>query len=476
MNSYEVRIAEITIKNFKNVMYGSISLANGKKDYRSSILGLYGQNGSGKTALIDALELLKYALRGVQIPSKFADYINIDNEEAELEFTFELKEKDNIIQVSYKFSLRLYRDDSLQNSEAANSSIQEKKVVIVKEILKCPIISDKTIKIGRLLDSSETILTPEKKKNLLVGKDKSTDIELIVDKKLTYRESRSFLFSKELLMRIRNQVNGNLVSTPEKSEQVFYLSILESLVNYGNNCLFVINTQTSGVISLNAQPINFKFREEKIRAIGSIMLPLDRSILVPEEALSVIIKVFSGMNIVLEKIIPGLSISIKELGFETLPNGDKGCRIELMSQKNSKEIPLRNESEGIRKIVSILQLLIVVYNQSSITVAIDELDSGVFEYLLGEILKIIAEKGRGQLIFTSHNLRPLETLDKSFIAFTTTNSKNRYFRMHNVKGTNNLRDFYYRDIIIGDQKEELYEHTNNSEIALAFREAGSKNG
>ena len=48
--------------------------------------------------------------------------------------------------------------------------------------------------------------------------------------------------------------------------------------------------------------------------------------------------------------------------------------------------------------------------------------------------------------------------------------------MHNVKGTNNLRDFYYRDIIIGDQKEELYEHTNNSEIALAFREAGSKNG
>ena len=126
MNSYEVRIAEITIKNFKNVMYGSISLANEKKDYRSSILGLYGQNGSGKTALIDALELLKYALRGVQIPSKFADYINIDNEEAELVFTFELKEKDNIIQVSYKFSLRLYRDDSLQNSEAANSSIQEK--------------------------------------------------------------------------------------------------------------------------------------------------------------------------------------------------------------------------------------------------------------------------------------------------------------------------------------------------------------
>ena len=65
--------------------------------------------------------------------------------------------------------------------------------------------------------------------------------------------------------------------------------------------------------------------------------------------------------------------------------------------------------------------------------AIDELDSGIFEYLLGEILRIISEKGKGQLIFTSHNLRPLETIDKGFVAFTTTNVNNRYIRFSNVK-------------------------------------------
>ena len=47
----------------------------------------------------------------------------------------------------------------------------------------------------------------------------------------------------------------------------------------------------------------------------------------------------------------------------------------------------------IRKIISVLGLLISVYNRKSITVAIDELDSGIFEYLLGEILRIISEKG-----------------------------------------------------------------------------------
>ncbi len=143
-----------------------------------------------------------------------------------------------------------------------------------------------------------------------------------------------------------------------------------------------------------------------------------------------------------------------------------------MSQKNSREIPLKYESEGIKKIISILQLFIVIYNQSSITVVIDELDTGIFEYLLGEILRVISEKGKGQLIFTSHNLRPLETLDRGFIAFTTTNPLKRYIRLSSVKENNNLRDFYFRDIVLGEQQEEIYKPTNNAEIAMAFREAG----
>ena len=30
---------------------------------------------------------------------------------------------------------------------------------------------------------------------------------------------------------------------------------------------------------------------------------------------------------------------------------------------------------------------------------VDELDAGIFEYLIGEILQIISESGKGQLIF-----------------------------------------------------------------------------
>ena len=45
-------------------------------EYKASVLGLYGQNGSGKIALVDAIILLQCALSGKSAPPYFADYIN----------------------------------------------------------------------------------------------------------------------------------------------------------------------------------------------------------------------------------------------------------------------------------------------------------------------------------------------------------------------------------------------------------------
>lgn len=147
-------------------------------------------------------------------------------------------------------------------------------------------------------------------------------------------------------------------------------------------------------------------------------------------------------------------------------------RVELVSIRNNKAIPLKYESEGIKKILSILHVFIGAFNDSSMTVVIDEFDAGVFEYLLGELLELFAESGKGQLIFTSHNLRPLEVLNKDFIVFTTTNPKNRYVRLKNVKSNNNLRDFYYHTILLGGQDEYLYNETNQYELSYAIRKVG----
>jgi AAA15 family ATPase/GTPase len=464
-----VRIESITISNFKNVVNGVLSFENTRKPYTSSILGLYGQNGSGKTALIDAIALLKYALCGQTIPEQFCDYINVDAEYSTLKYQFKVVNNDlNALYTAvYELCIQKNADDSSRNIGDDAGTPEHYKVTLFNEILSYSYESgeEKSNLLPAIDTRTEDVFVPKTKYVALTGKNKTVETDLIVAKKLARTTSRSFVFSKELLNVIR--------SNYEESWRIF---LMESLVNFGNFGLFVISTANSGLISMNALPLAFKYEEKNRGAVGSLMLPLNGTTIIPQETVDIGKKVIDHMNIVLSQIVPGLTISVKDLGSQVLKNGKAGCKIQLMSHKNNKEIPLQYESDGIKKIVSILQLLIVVYNKPSITVAIDELDSGIFEYLLGEILRIISEKGKGQLIFTSHNLRPLETLDRGFIAFTTTNPLNRYIRLSNVKNNNNLRDFYYRDIVLGEQSEPVYDPTNNYEIALAFREAGESIG
>ena len=173
-------------------------------------------------------------------------------------------------------------------------------------------------------------------------------------------------------------------------------------------------------------------------------------------------------------------MTLVELGTELMEDGNQGTKIQLAREllcANGElhRLPLKYESEGIKKITSILHLLIAAYNNPSITLAVDELDAGIYEYLLGELLRIMQNSGKGQLIFTSHNLYPLETLESNSIVFTTTNPSDRYTRIKSVRATNNLRSMYLREVILGsDDDEALYEETNVSEIAHAMRIVGKR--
>ncbi len=467
MGKYVVRIESITIENFKNVTQGIIEFENKRKTYKASILGLYGQNGSGKTALIDAIQLLKFALCGNTVPKKYSDYINVDSEYATLKYKFTIKDEQEVYKVWYQFSIRKIIEEVVAsvNEEEMNNTIA--KLELFDEVLSFSYISkEERLRKALLIDTrTEELFLPRAKMLELVGSKKEKYVDLLVTKRLTKATSRSFIFSREMMNQYRQNCNNKI-----------YVNLIESLYTYAHRELFIIDTEKTGLISLDALPLSFKYKKENSETVGNLILSLNSPALIPENAYGIVKNVIENMNVVLEQLVPGLKIGVIDLGTVATEEGKIGKQIQLMSLKNNKEIPFRYESEGIKKIVSILQLLIVVYNNSSITVAVDELDGGVFEYLLGELLNIISEKGKGQLIFTSHNLRPLETIDKGFIAFTTTNPKKRYIRMTNVKETNNLRDFYYRDIVLGEQSEQVYNPTNNYEIALAFREAGEALG
>ena len=468
MNS-EVRLLKITISNLKNISNGIIEFACNKKEnvFESvDILGIYGQNGSGKTTLIQAVSLLKTLLTGRPIPEYYADIIQIGHEEARVDYEIYIQN----INIQYKvlYSVLLCKAVIKEDNLNVENLIEEKKYkVFIKNetinVFNCKAKeATKMHPIIRCDADSNLVFTPKSKLDTFCNYDKESIIELMASKKIAQEKSQSFIFSKQTIKIFEDKCKNNE-----------YISILKSLLFYGNFNLFVISTRDIGLINLNlAIPFSFKLTDGNILKIGNINISLDRSSIIPKDAFQTVKASIDNINIVLSQLIPGLQVDLVESGNKILSDGSMGYTVELVSLRNEKKIPLSYESEGIKKIISILQMLIVMFNSKGITVAIDELDAGVFEYLLGEILKIIEESGKGQLIFTSHNLRPLEVIDKKFIYFTTTNPNNRFIKMKNIGSNNNLRDVYFHDIILGGQKEKIYDTTNNFDISLAFKKAG----
>ncbi|MBK1468823.1 AAA family ATPase [Parvimonas parva] len=466
MKDFKFRLREITIENFKNVVYGNINLKNSGDLYKSSILGLYGQNGSGKTALIDSIELLKSILCGYSVSNEFCDSINIDEKYAQLKYSFELDGDYGKYYAKYEFKIR---KEEILNGNLKELEQKTKKVVVYDEVLSCSFEKDGLKKpMCKVIDTiTDDVFVPSTKYNSLFGKNKELKKELLIDKGVAKSSSTSFIFSRNFINKLEVLYDKN-----KNEEYLMIYELLKYLIHYANSSLFVIKTKDTGMISSKMLPLYFRYGCATKGICGQIPLSLENTNIIPNELFDFFEEIIKSLNIVLENIIPGITISMKSLGSALLNDGESGTKVELVSCSNGKEIPLKCESEGIKKIISVLQLLIAVYNDSSITVAIDELDSGIFEYLLGELLKIIAEKGKGQLIFTSHNLRPLEVLDKRFIAFTTTNPKNRYIRFSNIKENNNLRNVYFNNIVLGGQKEEIYKPTKSGKISLAFLKAG----
>ena len=421
---------------------------------KAEILGIYGQNGSGKTAIVDALYFLQKVMVGTDLDQSLEDYMDMDSDTAEIFADFNIFIDGIVFEIGYRLSL----------------SREEKEVVISRETLSAAknengIRTNKTVFMDYQRDQANAIFKPQKRLDEILEENKEIKTDLIVARKMAEKSNCSYIFgesSREIFC--REYKNGF---------QQFSV-IISSLFEFALKDLFVIRNTHSGVISANfVLPMAFRIENDNIGAKGDFTVSLTEPILVDEERKKLLETIVEQINIVLYTIIPGLQVTIKNYGKQSLNDGEEGWKLELMSKREGmKEIPIRMESGGIIKIISILNALIQAFGNPSICLVIDELDSGIFEYILGELLDIFKKSAKGQLIFTSHNLRALEMIDKESIMFSTTNPNNRYIHMKNVRESNNLRNMYIRSITLGGQSEEIYEETDSLKIARAFRKAG----
>ena len=481
-----IRIAEIELNNFKSVHHGKVVFNCGRRfvpyGTQSDILGVYGQNGSGKTALIEAISIFKYMISGEQIPMVYADCIDKGAEYATLSFTLEFQypegneyeSNNDIRKFVYSFDLKRVpsKDVDLPKVFVDDDFNQlwlpafDEKVEVLNETIKISgTFQGKKAPLKPYLEVREGILPigPETKAKTLIGK--ITDekrIELAVNLKLAKERAMSFVFMPETMK----------VFSDNSNYSTMYQMLLE-LRTWGKNYLFVIDTKTEALVRANtAIIIPNSLDKDGI----PFFLPLQHPFQISNENYDELAQNIDTLSGVLTQLVPGLRVYLKDLGGITSDDGSNDRRVEFVAQRDDVEIPLRCESDGVIKLIVTLGYLITVFNQKSTTVAFDEFDSGIFEYLLGEILVLLQDSGKGQFIFTSHNLRPLEVLRKEFICFTTTDPNNRYMKMTGIGETNNLRRVYYREITMNDHYDNLYNETKRSEIISAMRKAGGSDG
>lgn len=463
-----IRLLSIKIKNIKNVKQGYIEFKSKKQiekglfDLKTSdVIGIYGPNGSSKTAVVNAFNILKNIIvsRDDAKVNHFDekevyDIINKNENEATLELTYLI---DNVKKMICIYEVVLGKNDST-------------KIAFIKsEKLSYKLFSDeldkwnskvKLVEVDFMNENLLDFIQPLSLVTLLKKYDKTTIgvLQRLVGS--VSSNNSSFIFS------------DIFISTLYKIQELqFEAFSLKRLKIYATHNMHVYdNKEISQIAAMDAIP--FLYRSETEKAINTTFgkFSIFGESILSNEVKPVVFEYFKEIDIVINKIVPNMHVSVIDLGNAILENGVEGFRCEVVSIRNDLKIPLGLESDGIKKIISLISAMVDVFNNKSSILIVDEFDSGIFEYLLGELLKGFKEEAKGQFLFTSHNLRALEVI-KDSIVFSSLDENNKYITYPRLSKTENLRSQYLRKLFL-DSDNNFSEQIDLYDIYRSFVKAG----
>lgn len=462
-----VRILEIELENFKNVNYGDIKFVNfSNAEYRaelkeSDINGIYGQNGSGKTAIIEAFDMMQHIMSGKIIPYDEYEGMFNDNKMMKISTLFYIECAEKKYKSRYELLLKRCKEEKKIQIYSENIIYWQRGSSWKKE---------RNVSFCNPFYNTQSIM--ENVQTRIVSKDEGALSRIRFFNSI--QNLAVFCAQKNVSLYFNDIINKSLKSENQNEEEMAFSDVINALFEFARMRFQVVKVNQLGVNYSNSYiPVNVHTESENEVMQGCIPLFINGRGDFPEDIFNKLENIVNAINIALKAIIPNLSIELIKTNEEKNKDGINVVQVEVYSNRDGKRFLTKYESEGIKRIISLLNYLISLYNNPGVCLVVDELDAGIFEYLLGELIGVLAEEAKGQLIFTSHNLRIMEKLDKKNIVCSTINPDNRYISLRGIEKTHNRRDFYIRTIVLGGQKEKLYDDTDLQDMGYAFRKAGN---
>lgn len=392
---YMLRLKIQGIKNIENPIefnFYKKTINNDFNPEKYRIKAIYGENGSGKTAIMTAVNMLqnlilnKNYLADSDTQKKLVEIINRKLKKGFIETEFYVNLEDETIIFKYYISFALGKDERLYITE---ESLEQKKGNYSKHIF-LPVFHAKD---GTLLPFS----TPE---SYAFVKEKSQNL-------LDKQTFPSFLFDMNEESG-KPQVDDAYLST--LLLVLFALSLQVSIDAEDNHTTYVIGKRLSEIDESNLETAGMEFIDQ-LKA--KLFETSENAAFIPKSFFSKYESKISRMCEFIKIFKPELqNIEIEKKDYDRFYK----CNLKMIYDGYSLDKEF--ESRGIKKLMNLFGYLDAASREGMI-VFIDELDSNINDVYLDKIIEYFVYYGKGQLCFTSHNLSPMTVLrgNKNAISF-----------------------------------------------------------
>lgn len=420
----------VKAKNFKSLKDIEFNL-NKTKTKTNQFISIYGENGSGKTNIVELFKLLQQStmsratdiamnkmpkefwkiqeemsdqlpteIRQIfQLSFNLKEYRMLDEEEAtEIEYGFKINDNDGFYYIKFDDEIieeKLYYMAGKQRAYLFQINKGNNK--IIKNLNKNIFINEKY------------------NEELIDGIDKYWG-------KYTFLSLLSFEAIEKNKDYIDNNISKNIMEVIDK--------IWSMTVHVDKGAFKII-------------PDGFV----KVRKLNNIQKGIVKKDKLPE------IKKYEN---VLNIFFTQAYADIKEVKYKINEKEDR-IHYELYFNKmiggQIKSIPSILESDGTRRILN--QFDTIIGSLLGETVIIDEIDNGIHDVLMKNIIMSIKDEITGQLIITTHNTLLLEILPKEYIYILSTdyngNKTINSIKEYGIKiqKNNNARDLYFKGVFGG---------------------------